>query len=129
MKKLFFYLGAGTLFTHELDAVLNHEWKVLPLTSWLPDEYGALVFIFAHIPLFAIVLWLISHQKESIRFRSQIWISIFLILHGMLHLLFVGNVNYKFNSLSSNILIFGVVVLGMGYLLLEFREKGSKKCP
>ena len=35
----------GTLFTHELDAMLNHEWRVLPLTSWLSDEIGMIVFV------------------------------------------------------------------------------------
>ena len=46
MKNIIFYLAMGIMFTHELDAMPNHEWRVLPLTSWLPDEYGIIVFLF-----------------------------------------------------------------------------------
>lgn len=53
MKNNIFYIGVGMSFTHELDAMLNNEWRVLPLTSGLPDEMGQTVFVLAHIPLFA----------------------------------------------------------------------------
>ena len=49
-----FYLGLGSLFTHEIDAIPNHEWRGLPLlltrgrysvrgaqapiTRWLPGR-------------------------------------------------------------------------------------------
>ena len=42
MKKIILYLGVGALFTHELDAMTNHEWRVLPLTSFLGEELGSL---------------------------------------------------------------------------------------
>ncbi|MEM7707118.1 MAG: DUF6713 family protein [Pseudomonadota bacterium] len=37
MKDILFYLGLALLLTHEMDAMLNHEWLVLPLTSFLTD--------------------------------------------------------------------------------------------
>ena len=45
MKDTVFYLGLGTLFTHELDAMPNHEWRVMPLLGRLPDDTGMLVFL------------------------------------------------------------------------------------
>ncbi len=55
IREIAFYLGLGSLFTHELDAVPNHEWRGLPLLGTLPDETGMWVFIAAHVPLFAIL--------------------------------------------------------------------------
>jgi hypothetical protein len=123
MKNIVFYLGMGTFFTHELDAIQRHEWRILPLTNWLPDEYGFIVFLFSHIPLFAILIALIASTREKIRMRSRIGISIALIIHGFLHAFFMGNATYEFMTLSSTILIFGGALLGIAYLLLEYSRK------
>ena len=126
MKNLAFYLGMGILFTHELDAMPNHEWRVLPLTSWLPDETGMLVFIVIHIPLFAILIALVSSANDKIRNRSKLGISLFLAIHGLLHALFMNHVDYEFSSVLSNALIFGGALFGLVYLLLEYRERRTQ---
>ena len=123
MKNIIFYSGVATLITHELDAMSKHEWRVLPLTSWLPDEYGVLVFLFIHIPIFAILIALIASTKDLIRYRTQIGVSIFLVAHGILHTLFMENASYEFTTVSSNILIFGGAFLGLIHLFLEYLEK------
>ena len=123
MKNIIFYLGLGTIFTHELDAMTHHEWRVLPLTSWLPDEYGLLVFLFFHVPLFAILIALIASTNEKIRYRSRVGISIFLIFHGLLHSLFIGSENYELTNLTSNVLIFGGATFGVTHLFLDYLEK------
>lgn len=107
MKNIAFYLGMGTLFTHELDAMPNHEWQVLPLTSWMPNEIGMIVFVLLHIPLFAVLIALISSTDRKIRARSKLGISIFLIIHSLLHKLFMKHIHYEFSSILSNALIFG----------------------
>jgi len=122
MKDFFFYIGFATLATHEIDAVFKHEWRVLPLTSWLPDEYGFLVFLFFHIPLFAILVWLIANLNQTIRYRSRLGFSIFLIVHGILHLLFAEHRLYEFTSAYSNILIFGGALCGLAHIVLEYAE-------
>jgi len=48
----FYFLMLAALFTHELDAVKRHEWRVLPLTSFLPERIGEQVFIWSHVLLF-----------------------------------------------------------------------------
>ena len=126
MKNLMFYLGMGTLFAHELDAMPNHEWRVLPLTSWLPDKIGMIAFILIHIPLFAILIALASSTDNKIRARSRLGISIFLIVHSVLHVLFVGHDAYEFSSMLSNGLIFGGALFGLAYLLFEYRENSAK---
>lgn len=122
MKNWVFFLGIGMIFTHELDAMLNNEWRVLPLTSWLSDENGKLVFLISHIPLFAMVVALISSESEIIRDRSRFYISVFLAVHGLLHAAFMISPYYEFETLISNFLIFGGATCGAFYLLLDRKQ-------
>ena len=126
MKNIVFYLGMGTLFTHELDAIPNHEWRVLPLTSWLSNEVGMMVFVIIHIPLFAILISLVSSTNDKVHTRSRLSIGIFLIIHSVLHALFMNHIDYEFSSALSNVLIFGGALLGLVYLFLEYREIQTK---
>lgn len=122
MKNIFFYIAFAIFTTHELDAMSKHEWRVLPLTSWLSDEYGFIVFLLFHVPLFAILVGLISSLNRKIRTRSRLVISIFLIVHGILHLLFIGHDKYEFTTVYSNILIFGGALCGLIYILFEYTD-------
>ena len=126
MKNIVFYLGMGTLFTHKLDAMPNHEWRVLPLTSWLSNEVGMMVFVIIHIPLFAILISLVSSTNDKVHTRSRLSIGIFLIIHSVLHALFMNHIDYEFSSALSNVLIFGGALLGLVYLFLEYREIQTK---
>ena len=119
MKEKLFYLGIGLFFTHELDAMTNHEWRVLPLTSWMPELQGELAFVLLHIPLFAVLVGLIASQNALIRRRSWTGIAIFLAVHGFLHAAFMVHDQYEFSSLLSNGLIFGAAICGAAYLVLN----------
>ena len=123
MKNTVLYLGMGTLFTHELDAMTNSEWRVLPLTSWLAEEAGMLTFVLIHIPLFAGLIALVASEDKVIRCRGKVGVGIFLVVHAILHSLFSGHPHYEFSSLLSNGLIYGGAVLGALYLFLEFRTR------
>ncbi len=120
---IIFYIGLGILFTHELDAMLNHEWRVLPITNWLSDENGKLVFLFLHIPIFSTIVALVASKNEKVMNGTRIGISIFLILHALLHILYMNAEGYEFNALSSNILIFGGAAFGALYLIVDFIKK------
>jgi Family of unknown function (DUF6713) len=126
MKDLIFYLGFGTLIGHELDSVINHEWRVIPVIRTLPDEVGMLVFVMAHIPLIAILVALISSKSNKIRTMSRIGLGVFLVLHGVLHVIFINHPDYEFLTVSSSILIYGGSILGIIYLFLEWYEKQSE---
>ena len=121
-----FYLGLGSLFTHEIDAIPNHEWRGLPLLGTLPDETGMLVFIAAHVPLFAILIALAASGNERIRRLSRLGISAFLVVHGLLHVLSSSEPSYEFSSGLSRVLIFGGSALGALYLALSF-ERGASR--
>lgn len=120
MKNLTFYLGFGTLFAHELDSIVNHEWRVIPIIRLLSDQMGMIVFIAAHIPIFAVLVALVSNQKSKIRRIIRIGIGLFLVFHGLLHIVFRNHSAYEFSNLFSNFLIFGGSTLGIIYLVLEW---------
>lgn len=122
MKNVFFYLGLGTLFTHELDAISNHEWRLLPVLRSLPDEIATDVFVLLHVPLFAVLVALVSSSNHQLRNRSRLGVSIFLILHAGLHLWFMGDFGYEFSSTLSNVLIFGGALLGGFHIAGNYRD-------
>ena len=114
-----FYLGVAFLFTHELDAMTNHEWRVLPLTSFLPDSIGMNSFLIAHIPIFAVVVGCVASLNMKIRSTAQNVVSGFLIVHAVLHFAFSGHSDYEFDSLLSSTLIYGAALLGILFFVLK----------
>jgi hypothetical protein len=123
MKSAAFYLAMAFLFTHEIDAVPNHEWRDLPLLAALPDATAMAVFITAHVPLFAVLVALVASTSPRTRSLSRLGIAVFLIVHGLLHLLSMGRATYEFGSALSNLLIFGGSTFGVLYLILAARER------
>lgn len=125
IKDLVFHLGFGTFCTHELDAMLNHEWRVLPLIRDLSEQTGMTLFVVLHIPFFAILVAMISSENHRIRHSSRLGVMLFLIAHGVLHILFRVHPLYEFSNLLSSSLIYGALISGVIYLTLAW--KGSSK--
>jgi hypothetical protein len=125
MRDFFFHLGIACLCTHEIDAMPNHEWRVLPLLNGLPDDVGMLVFVAGHVPLFAAIFASVSSLQPRTRKLSRVAICVFLLLHGVGHWLFVGQSSYEFSSMLSNMLIFGGATFGALFLVLEWRERSA----
>jgi hypothetical protein len=122
-QELVFALTFGLLTTHELDAVRCFEWRVLPITRWMPEQIGMTTFIVLHIPLFA---WLASvcwHSNAANRHLARQLFSCFAIVHVGLHWLFRNDPNYFFQGWLSNGLIIGAGLAGGVFLLLTARPK------
>ena len=122
MKNIAFYLGIGTLFTHELDAMPNHEWRVLPLLSSLSDAVGEMAFVIAHVPLFFVVIAFVASLDRRVRRRARQIASAFLIVHAALHFAFSGADAYEFSSWLSVTLVYGAAVCGLGYFLAQYLD-------
>lgn len=118
VRCLVFYTGLAFLIAHELDAVAQEEWRLLPLFNLLRDNTAYIVFVTAHVPLFAGLLWLTAHPSFGVRRWSQLGVDIFLIVHAALHALMAGDAIYMFHSSLSSALIFGGAVVGLLHLLL-----------
>ena len=122
-----FYLGLGTLFTHELDAMTSYEWRLIPILRSLPEAMGMTAFLIIHIPLFAGIIALIASSNDRTRRLSRIAASWVVLLHAALPIWFSSNPSYGFVSTISNWLIFGGAGFGAIYLTLSYNEYRSSK--
>ncbi len=127
LKDILFYLGVGALFTHELDAMPNHEWRVLPGLSALPDNTGMVAFVLAHVPLFALVVGMVASLNPRIRRNARIAVAAFLVVHAVLHTMFRGHADYDFAGWLSNSLIYGAALAGLVFLVLELRPDTARR--
>jgi hypothetical protein len=125
-NELLFWVGFSLLLTHELDAVAHSEWRVLPVTSFLPDTVGFRVFVLLHVPIFAWLLWQVAHTDRAVRRRWHNIVSAFLVVHVALHSLFSGHVHYDFNGWMSRLLIFGGGAFGALHLAKQYVTRAPR---
>ena len=116
LREWLFLLGYGLLATHELDAVLRAEWRVLPGLSMLDETIARPLFVWLHVPLFALLTGWVGSANAETRRRTRHGISLFLVVHAGLHLLFSGHRHYDFHGSTSSLLIFGGALCGLGWL-------------
>jgi hypothetical protein len=109
----------AAFFTHELDAVKRHEWRVLPLTSFLPERTGEQVFIWIHVPLFLAILWFSAGAAVN---GFRLGLAAFAVLHVGLHWAYRRHPAYEFNNPSSWGLILLTGALGAGYLVGAYAQ-------
>ncbi|MCP5042335.1 MAG: hypothetical protein GY944_15020 [bacterium] len=122
MKDFVFYVALACLFTHELDAVPNHEWRLLPVLKTLPDSTGMWAFVAGHVPLIALVLAVVASLKPRMRSVSRRAVGGFACVHGLAHWLLMGDPAYEFASPLSNVLIFGAATCGAIFLVMEWKD-------
>ncbi|MEM7470600.1 MAG: DUF6713 family protein [Pseudomonadota bacterium] len=114
MLDFLYYSTIGAFFKHELDAVKRHEWRVLPLLRAIPERFGEQVFIWLHVPLFALLLWGGDGEPKSV---TRVGLAAFSIVHVGLHFVFRRHPAYEFNNPSSWGLILLSGFLGGTYLV------------
>jgi hypothetical protein len=105
-----------------MDAIANHEWRVLPILRSFSEETAFTAFSLLHIPLFAVLIALVSSSNPRVRRLSRIGVSVFLLAHAGLHMLYTGKADYEFDSLLSIFLIYGGALAGGLYLVVSRRE-------
>lgn len=106
-----------------MDAMTNHEWRVLPILHSLSEAIGEVTFLLAHVPLFALTIGFVASLNLRTRLIAQKLAGGFLIVHAILHFAFAGHPNYEFPSNISNVLIFGAALCGVLYFLALATER------
>jgi hypothetical protein len=109
-ENLLFFIGIAWLATHELDAILHHEWRIFFFLKPFNDVTAYRIFTVLHIPLFAIIIWFAPIRTFQIGF------DLFLIVHVGLHWICRHHPKYEFNDWFSNMLIIGAGVVGAIHL-------------
>lgn len=118
ISSLVFYLGVAFLLTHEMDAVINVEWRLLFHLRDLDDAIAGNWFVALHFPIFMAFIYFIRHPTQRVRQTFRLLVSIFLVVHSVLHFRLSNHPQYHFDSLISNIYIYAAGMLGFVYLLI-----------
>jgi hypothetical protein len=121
-KNGLFLLAFSALNAHELDAMSQHEWRLLFVLRDLPEALAEQAFVFLHVPLVAILLWLVFHQSTVVSAWSRRAICAFGVVHLGLHWHLQDHPAYTFHSFLSQLLIVGYAAAGFLYLLADSAE-------
>ena len=119
--KVLVQLMLAVLFTHELDAMTQSEWRLLYVLSSLSDEQGRWWFVAIHVPLFWTLIALTHHGNDHVQRASRIGLSAFCIIHALLHWRLASDPLSTFVSPLSWSLIVGAAALGAAYLGMAAR--------
>lgn len=111
----------AVMFTHELDAMTQSEWRLLYLLRSLSDEQGRWWFVALHAPLFWALIMLTYHSSELVRRVSHRGFAVFCVIHALLHWRLASDPLSTFGSPLSWGLILGAAALGAVYLWLDVR--------
>ncbi len=116
VENIFFLTGLSLILLHEMDAVRCKEWRIFPGLSQLNEKTGYVLFLFLHVPLFYWIFWQITNSQCINEFR--IGFDVFLIIHFVIHLMFLKHKKNEFKDLISWIVITGSGICGALDLIL-----------
>lgn len=121
--ELLFCLALALLLSHELDAVAQAEWRLLPGLSVAGDKLGYDLFVLLHVPVIALIIWLLMNPLPSARIKAQVALDSIMIAHGIAHWLLADMPLNTFHSPLSHLLIFGASAVAAVHLLLLWRSR------
>jgi hypothetical protein len=124
---LTFQTMLAVLFTHELDAMTQSEWRLLYVLRSLSDDQWRWWFVTIHVPLFLGLITLTHHASAKTQHNSRLGVALFCIIHALLHLRLSRDPLSSFNSPLSWGLIIGTALLGTLYCgLMVFSPKAKR---
>jgi hypothetical protein len=112
-------LMLALLFTHELDAMTQSEWRLLYVLRDLGNKRGRWWFVVVHVPLFWGLIALTQHEQVGVQHAGRMVLAGFCIVHALLHWRLRNNPFYTFTSPLSWGLILIPATLGIVYLLIN----------
>jgi len=116
--KISLWINISLFIIHEMDAVKTREWGMMILINRLDDNTGHVVFTSVHFLLFIILFYLMDYH---INVLLPI-VSVLLIIHQMVHILFRKHPDNRMNNIFSKTIIFLMFInssAGLIYYLLS----------
>jgi hypothetical protein len=126
-QKTLVQLMLAVLFTHEMDAMTQAEWRLLYVLRSLGDDQGRWWFVAMHIPLFWALIALTHHASNLVQWVSRRGLAMFCIIHAVLHWRLADDPLSTFSSPLSWGLILGAAALGAAYMGMEVHDARSRK--
>jgi hypothetical protein len=113
----FFVLTVALMSVHELDAMQRHEWRIFPGLSRLPDGIGMLVFVWAHVPLFALVFWFGADSINAGGNGFSAGFCVFCVAHAFVHWAYERHSRCEFKNPLSRSIIWACALAGLASLV------------
>ncbi len=117
------HLMLALLFSHELDAMTQSEWRLLYVLRSLSDEDGRWWFVAIHVPLFWALIALTHHANAKMQRMSRAGLAAFCIVHALLHWRLASDPLATFSSPVSWTLIVGAALAGAVYLATALQQQ------
>lgn len=113
--RILFALNLALLFTHEMDAIRQKEWRMFAVLKDLPEQQAYTVFLALHIPLYAAVLYLLLSPAMPL---GMLVVDVFLLAHTAIHFGFRNHRANGFGNTLSLLLIYGMGAASLTHLAL-----------
>ena len=123
---LLFNLGLALLFTHELDAALHAEWRLLWVLQEMSDGVASRWFVWLHLPIFLAAAYLGQNHDLKLRLTFRRMVCVFLPMHAALHFSLSNHPEDQFHHLSSELMIYSAGLCGIIYCLLWWLDLGEQ---
>jgi len=118
--QILFAVNLSLLFVHEMDAIFYQEWTMFLVLKDLNPEKAYKAFLLLHIPLYALILWLLLSPLSTL---GAFIVDVFLIAHFFIHLLFRTHPNNQLKNIHSLCIISIMGILSavhfIGLLLIK----------
>jgi len=113
-----FALTLSLLLVHELDAIRAKEWRMFVVLQDLPEPKAYQIFALVHLPLFWMILLVLTRGSATAVTVLHYVVDIFLIGHTALHIGFRKHPNNGFTSVFSQVIIYAAGLAAMAHLLV-----------
>ena len=113
---IFLFLGLTFIVIHEMDAVRCKEWRMIAGLNLIGNRQGMILFLLAHIPIYTFIFyWFENLLANQNNFRTGF--NLFLMIHLVLHILFLKHKNNEFKDWVSWTIIVAAALFGLLDLL------------
>ena len=113
----FFILALALMCVHELDAIQRHKWRMLPLTSFMEEQTGMRVFLWLHVPIFAILFYFSASSIKAGGNAFSDGFSVFCVAHAFVHWLYERHPKCEFRNALSRGIIWACAAAGLAAVL------------
>ncbi len=111
-----FALTFALLISHELDAMIREEWRLLPGFGSLDAGPAADVFNLVHVPLFTMIVMGVMSPRPYIQRMTSVAVEVFVIGHALAHAVLRRTAEYNFEAPVETITVYGAAALAAVHL-------------